>query len=151
MLVDVHVHWHVVVISVVPILMTGAVSVKIMFTIHEVLSCGVLVWPTIAILLGEVEPTIASTACVHGIRRKHVVVETPTVPVAAVIAVHSSTVHATVAAIGFDHTTATTLPIHVRNVVRIHSIRRIIGHVHRVVVLWMGRPTIEVVRGIVHL
>ena len=46
MLVDVHVRWH---IAVVSILMTGAISVKIMSTIHEAISCGVLAWPTVAI------------------------------------------------------------------------------------------------------
>ena len=99
MLVDIHVHWHVAVVAVVSILMTGAIRMKIMFAamIHEIFSCaGVLAVRATVILLWEIEttgsPVVCTSICVHGIRRKHVVIQTPTVTGVVVIAVHTCVV-----------------------------------------------------------
>jgi len=136
MLVDVHVHRHVTVISVVAAVVAGAVCMEIVLTpvSHEVFPAAVVtVCDSVVVLLRKIEPAVSSVVCaavsVHNIRRVNVVIEAPVEShsVVAIIIVHVidvihviDVVHATVdsiATVCVTHSVVTTLAVHVRHVV----------------------------------
>lgn len=137
MLVDVHVHRHVSVISVVAAVVAGAVCMEIVFApvSHEVFPAAVVtVCDSVVVLLRKVEPAVSSSVVcaavsVHNIRRVNVVIEAPVEShsVVAIIVVHATVVvhvidvvHANVASITtvcVTHSVVTTLAVHVRHIV----------------------------------